>query len=86
MVRCNGRLKKPALNLCIVTMIGLSIAAKGGGLAAYVADSNEALRFRLIRTSQDLKKVIENDGKEDETGQSWSQFAPEMTHQIYGEQ
>ena len=43
---------------------GLSIAGKAGGLAAFVADSTEALRFRLIRTSQDLKKAQEEDEKE----------------------
>lgn len=83
---------------------GLSIAGRSGGtdqLAAFVTDSNSCLRFRLIRTGQDLKKAIKEDkanadkkrGSEDEDDEdntassdmSWSMFPPEMTHQIYGE-
>ena len=45
-----------------------------GGLEAYVIDSNEALRFRLLRTPQDL-----------EASDSEADFEPGMTHQIYGE-
>ena len=45
-----------------------------GGLEAYVIDSNEALRFRLLRTPQDL-----------EVADSDRDFEPFMSHQIYGE-
>jgi len=55
---------------------GLTIGAglTMGGLEAYVIDSNEALRFRLLRTPQDL-----------EASDSEADFEPGMTHQIYGE-
>ena len=45
-----------------------------GGLEAFVIDSNEALRFRLLKTPQDL-----------EVSESDSDFEPFMSHQIYGE-
>jgi hypothetical protein len=38
-----------------------------------VVDSNEALKFRLIRTEADLDPEAEVD------------FQPSMSHQIYGE-
>jgi len=41
------------------------------GLEDYVEDANEALKFKLVRTKEDL----END----------QFFKPEMTHQIYGD-
>ena len=45
-----------------------------GGLEAYVIDSNEALKFRLLKTQQDL-----------EVADSGCDFEPLMSHQIYGE-
>ena len=45
-----------------------------GGLEAFVIDSNEALRFRLLKTPQDLDA---SDSEDD--------FEPAMTHQIYGD-
>ena len=44
------------------------------GMEAFVIDSNDALRFRLLKTVQDA----EINDAEDE-------FEPVMTHQIYGE-
>ena len=46
-----------------------------GGLEEYVIDSNEALRFRLLKTPQDLE--VEDSDEID--------FEPGMSHQIYGE-
>ena len=58
---------------------GLSIASKGI-LELYVADSNEALQFRLIRDESELKKAISEENSED-----GKPFVPEMSHQIYGD-
>ena len=44
------------------------------GMEAFVTDSNDALRFRLLKSVEDA----ENTEAEDE-------FEPVMTHQIYGE-
>ena len=44
-----------------------------GALEAFVVDSNEALKFRLIRSESDLDPELEVD------------FPPEMSHQIYGD-
>ena len=44
-----------------------------GALQAYVAESNEVLKFRLIRTEEDLDPNDEVD------------FEPAMSHQVYGE-
>ena len=44
-----------------------------GALQAFVIDSNEALKFRLVRTEEDRDPDNDVD------------FQPEMTHQIYGE-
>jgi hypothetical protein len=52
--------------------IGGSSSAMGA-LQAFVIDSNEALRFRLIRGEEDLDPEAELD------------FEPSMSHQIYGE-
>ena len=52
---------------------GLSIAGNSmGGLEAFVTDSNEALSFKLLRSSQDAENEDIN-------------FPPEMTHQIFGD-
>ena len=59
---------------------GLSIAAKGG-LEVYVADSNEALLFRMIRNEAELKRSLDDDNEDDDS----NSFLPEMTHQIYGD-
>ena len=54
---------------------GLTIGGPSmGGLEAFVIDSNEALRFRLLKTPQDLDA---SDSEDD--------FEPAMTHQIYGD-
>ena len=45
-----------------------------GGLEAFVIDSNEALRFRLLKSPQDV-----------ESAESEQDFEPSMTHQIYGD-
>ena len=58
---------------------GLSIASKGI-LELYVADSNEALQFRLIRDESELKKAMSEENSED-----GKPFVPEMSHQIYGD-
>lgn len=52
-------------------MTGMDFGAHSG-LADYVIDANQALKFRLIRSPADM---------EDES----RDFEPEMTHQIYGE-
>jgi len=83
---------------------GLSIAGSSNRdkLAAFVCDANQALRFRLVRTVQELRKVLVEDKEEadraakgqdegEENGDvdtmlTWSKFPPEMSHQIYGEQ
>ena len=65
--------------LYFIYLTGLSIASKGI-LELYVADSNEALQFRLIRDESELKRALSEDNSED--GKS---FAPEMSHQIYGD-
>ena len=44
-----------------------------GVLQAFVADSNEVLKFRLVRNEEDLDPEAEID------------FEPSMSHQIYGE-
>jgi hypothetical protein len=44
-----------------------------GALQAFVVDSNDALKFRLIRGEEDLDSEVELD------------FEPAMSHQIYGE-
>jgi hypothetical protein len=44
-----------------------------GALQAFVIDSNEALKFRLVRSEDDLNPEAEVD------------FQPEMSHQIFGE-
>jgi len=56
---------------------GLTISSgmNMGGLEAYVSDACEALRFRLLKTPQDIEEP-ENEGLE---------FEPGMTHQIYGD-
>ncbi len=48
-------------------------------LQEFVADANEALRFRLVRSGDDVQEATRED--QDREGD----FAPEMTHQIYGE-
>ena len=55
---------------------GLSIAdgPSMGGLEAFVIDSNEALKFRLLKRPSDV-----------DTPESDDDFEPEMTHQIYGD-
>jgi len=58
---------------------GLSIASKGI-LELFVADSNESLQFRLIRDESELKKALSEENSDDEKA-----FAPEMSHQIYGD-
>ena len=45
-----------------------------GGLEAFVIDSNEALKFRLLKRPSDV-----------DTPESDDDFEPEMTHQIYGD-
>ena len=52
--------------------IGGSSSAMGA-LQPFVVESNEALKFRLIRSEEDLDPEAELD------------FEPEMSHQIYGE-
>ncbi len=74
--------------LCCVGLQGDSGASLLNGLGErlreYVADSNEALSFRLVRSAgaagrDDLDEVTaEEAGREGD-------FPPEMTHQIYGE-
>ena len=59
--------------------IGLSIASKGV-LELYVTDSNESLQFRLIRDESELKTALSEENAEDA-----KLFAPEMSHQIYGD-
>lgn len=44
-----------------------------GALEAFVADSNDVLKFRLIRSESDLDPAADGD------------FPPEMSHQIFGE-
>lgn len=60
---------------------GLSIAPKGG-LEVYVADSNESLVFRLVRDEAELKKALNDENRNEEDA---NVFAPEMSHQIYGD-
>ena len=45
-----------------------------------MADSNESLQFRLIRDESELKKALSEENSDDEKA-----FAPEMSHQIYGD-
>ncbi len=54
----------------------LSHAIEGkSALSEFVCDANEALRFRLVRNPEDAStEATEED------------FAPEMCHQVYGEQ
>lgn len=55
---------------------GMSIGGSSssmGALQAFVVDSNDALKFRLIRGEEDLDSEVELD------------FEPAMSHQIYGE-
>ena len=47
-------------------------------LKEFVCDSNEALRFRLLKSTDDPDQVTADDDLERD-------FGPEMTHQIYGE-
>lgn len=54
---------------------GFSLMGKTG-LEEFVADANEAIRFKLVRNSDQV-----TGGNNDE-----DVFHPEMSHQIYGEQ
>ena len=47
----------------------------------YVADSNEALLFRLIRDETALKNALQDENEEEDE----NSFEPEMSHQIYGD-
>ena len=68
-----------SLKLIFMYPIGLSIASKGV-LELYVTDSNESLQFRLIRDESELKTALSEENSEDAKS-----FAPEMSHQIYGD-
>lgn len=69
------------LHSYIKNILGLSIAPKGG-LEVYVADSNESLVFRLVRDEAELKKALNDENRNEEDA---NVFAPEMSHQIYGD-
>ena len=43
-----------------------------GGLENFVVDSNEAIKFKLLKTAKDMENAE-------------IEFEPAMTHQIYGE-
>jgi len=45
-----------------------------GGMEAFVIDSNDALKFRLLKNASDADIVDPED-----------EFEPVMSHQIYGE-
>jgi hypothetical protein len=81
----NGKISQKAgsgtipLLLKFIISIGLSIATSSmGGLEVFVVDANEALKFRLLRTPEDMSSVEGEDDIERE-------FEPAMCHQIYGE-
>jgi hypothetical protein len=59
-----------------ILISGLSIGASSssmGVLQAFVSESNEVLKFRLVRNEKDLEPAADID------------FEPSMSHQIYGE-
>ena len=51
----------------------ISIAGSSmGGLENFVVDSNEAIKFKLLKTAKEMENAD-------------IEFEPAMTHQIYGE-